>query len=279
MRQFANLDSRFTLVAVVLLIFVRETPAQNIILKTGQTIETKAIRRNAGMVLGKIQAGGGGGEIGYPASAIARIGFPEPPQLKSAARFLSQGEPAKALAEIGPVVKYYGAFRDIAGNWWAQAALLEVAALSGMQLDRQAEALGEEIRKNATDPETARAAQLQLVPGFVRNEEFDQALQLCDNVIKESARPEVLAEAWVRKGDAFLAQRQWDSALLAYLHIPVLYPEEKLWMPSALLGSGRAFRGLNDLERAKKSLADLTAEFPKSAQAQIAQVELKKLRK
>jgi len=279
MRRFPILASRFTIVAFVLLILVRQPLGQNVLHKSGQTIETKGVRRNGDMVMGKIQVGSSNGEIGYQASAIARIDFPEPPQLKTTAEFLSQSESSKALADIGPVVKYYTQFRDIPGNWWAQAALLEVSALSGMQLDKEAEALGEEIRRNATDPETARAAQLQLVPGLVRNEKFDQALQLCDNVIKDSARPEVLAEAWVRKGDVFLAQRQWDSALLAYLHIPVFYPGEKLWMPPALLGSARAFRGLDDLERAKKSLADLTTEFPKSPQAEIAQAELKKLRK
>ena len=279
MRRFSIHDSRFTLVAFVLLILVRQALGQNILLKSGQTIETKGVRRSGDMVMGKIQVGSSHGEIGYQASAIARIDFPEPPQLKTTAEFLSQSESSKALADIGPVVKYYTQFRDIPGNWWAQAALLEVSALSGMQLDKEAEALGQEIRRNATDPETARAAQLQLVPGLVRNEKFDQALQLCDNVIKDSARPEVLAEAWVRKGDVFLAQRQWDSALLAYLHIPVFYPEEKLSMPPALLGSARAFRGLDDLERAKKSLADLTTEFPKSPQAEMAQAELKKLRK
>jgi TolA-binding protein len=83
----------------------------------------------------------------------------------------------------------------------------------------------------------------------------------------------------VRKGDGFLAQRQWDSAVLAYLHVPVFYPDEKLWMPPALLGSARAFRGLDDLDRAKKSVAELIAEFPKSPQAEIAQAELKKLPK
>jgi len=279
MRRFPILASRFTIVAFVLLILVRQPLGQNVLLKSGQTIETKGVRRNGDMVMGKIQVGSSNGEIGYQASAIARIDFPEPPQLKTTAEFLSQSESSKALADIGPVVKYYTQFRDIPGNWWAQAALLEVSALSGMQLDKEAEALGQEIRRNATDPETARAVQLQLAPGLVRNEKFDQALQLCDNVIKDSARPEVLAEAWVRKGDVFLAQRQWDSALLAYLHIPVFYPGEKLWMPPALLGSARAFRGLDDLERAKKSLADLTTEFPKSPQAEIAQAELKKLRK
>ncbi len=274
-----RVDPRVTLGVVMLLTFVRPAGAQNILLKTGQRIETKSLRRSGDMVMGRIQVGSSAGEIGYRASAIARIDFPEPPQLKTAAEFLGQGEASKALAEIGPVVKYYTGFRDIPGNWWAQAALLEVSALGAMQLDKQAEALGEEIRRNAADPETARAAQLQLVAGLVRTEEFDEALQLCAETIKQSAKPEVLAQAWVRKGDVFLAQRQWDDALLAYLHVPVFYPNEKLWMPPALLGSARAFRGLDELERAKKSLADLATQFPKSPQAEIAQNELKKIRK
>ena len=83
----------------------------------------------------------------------------------------------------------------------------------------------------------------------------------------------------MRKGDAFLAQRQWDGAVLAYLHVPVFYEAEKRWMPPALLGSARAFRGLEDLERAKKSLNDLTAEYPQSAQAEMARAELQKLPK
>ena len=176
-------------------------------------------------------------------------------------------------------MKYYQPFRDLPGNYWAQAALLEVSALAGMQLDKEAEALGEEIRKNSTDPETARAAQLQIVGSLVRKEDYAKALALCDAVIKESASPSVLAEAWVKKGDALLAQRQWDTAVLAYLHVPVFYENEKLWMPPALLGSARAFRGLEDLESAKKSLNDLTAQYPKSAQAETARAELQKLPK
>ena len=271
--------SAATLVFLMLLLVSPSLPAQNIILKSGQTIATKGVRRSGDMVMGKVLVGASSGEVGYQASTITKIDFPEPPQLKTTAAFLSQGEPAKALADIGPVVKYYQPFRDIPGSWWAQAALLEVAALGGMQLDKEAAALGDEIRKSVTDPEMARAAQLQLVPGFVRQENYAQALQLCDAVIKDSGRSDILAEAWVRKGDAFLAQRQWDGAVLAYLHVPVFYQDEKRWMPPALLGSARAFRGLEDLDSAKKSLNDLTAQFPKSAQAETARAELQKLPK
>ncbi len=273
---------RFTPLVIVLgllLVIVSHASAQNIQLKTGQTIETKGVRRSADMVMGKVQVGSSSGEVGYQVSTIAKIDFPEPPQLKTAAALLSQNEPAKALADIGPVVKYYAAFRDIPGNWWAQSALLQVSALAGMKLDKEAEALSEEIRKSVTDPETARAAQLQLVAGLVRSEDYPKALQLCDAVIKESAQPDVLAEAWVRKGDALLAQREWHSAVLAYLHVPVFYQEEKRWMPPALLGSARAFRGLDEWERAKQSLQDLTAGYPKSPQAELAQAELQKMPK
>jgi TolA-binding protein len=271
----SHLAQRF----LVALVLATSASGQNIILKTGQTIETKGVRRSGDMVMTKVQVGASSGEVGYQVSTIGKIAFPEPPQLKTTAAFLSQGQPEKALADIEPVVKYYDPFRDVPGNWWALAALLKVSALSGMQLDKEAERLGDEIRKSVTDPETARAAQLQRVAGLVRRGEYGKALQLCDTVIKESAKAEVLAEAWVHKGDALLAQRQWDGAVLAYLHVPVFYDDEKLWMPPALLGSARAFRGLEDMERAKRSLNDLTAGYPKSAQANVARAELQKLPK
>ena len=263
----------------LVLVIAPSAQAQTILLKTGQTIETKGARRSGDMVMIKVRVGASSGEVGYRASTIAKIDFREPFQLKTTAAFLSQGQAEKALAEIEPIVKSYEPFRDIPGNWWAPAALLKVSALSGMQLDKEAEKLGDEIRKNVIDPETARAAQLQLVAGLVRKDEYDKALQLCDNVIKESTKAEVLAEAWVDKGDVFLAHRQWDAAALAYLHVPVFYQEEKRWMPPALLGSARAFRSLEDLEEARRSLNDLTAGYPKSAQAEIALTELQKLPK
>jgi tetratricopeptide (TPR) repeat protein len=274
--KFASHLAQLFLVALVL---ATSASGQKIILKTGQTIETKGVRRSGDMVMTKVQVGASSGEVGYQVSTIGKIAFPEPPQLKNTAAFLSQGQPEKALADIEPVVKYYEPFRDVPGNWWAPAALLKVSALSGMRLDKESEKLGDEIRKSVTDPETARAARLQLVAGLVRRGEYGKAQQLCDTVIKESAKADVLAEAWVHKGDALLAQRQWDGAVLAYLHVPVFYDDEKLWMPPALLGSARAFRGLEDMGRAKRSLNDLTAGYPESAQAEIARTELQKLPK
>jgi TolA-binding protein len=44
-----------------------------------------------------------------------------------------------------------------------------------------------------------------------------------------------------------------------------------------LLGSGRAYRRLDDVDHAKKAFNELISNFPQSAEATMAQTELKKL--
>jgi hypothetical protein len=77
---------------VLLFLFVRPGYAQNILLKSGQTIETKGVRRSGDMVMGKVQVGASSGEVGYQASTIAKIDFPQPPQLKTTEAFLGQDD-------------------------------------------------------------------------------------------------------------------------------------------------------------------------------------------
>ena len=251
--------------------------AQNILLQSGQKIETLGIRRDGDMVMGKVQVGTGSGEVGYRLAQIAKVEFPEPGALKKAADFLVQGQPDKALAEINPVVAYYTPFRDVPGNWWAQSALIKVSALAAQQKEKEAEALAGEIEKFAKDQDMARAAQLRLVGALVRSNQLDKALEICDAALKSSTDPTTIANAWIARGDILLAQKDWDEALMAYLHVPIFYQDERLFQPAALLGSGRAYRRLNDKDRAKKSFNDLIAAFPQSAEAAAAQTELKKL--
>ncbi|CAN5604986.1 hypothetical protein BH18VER1_BH18VER1_06700 [soil metagenome] len=277
-RRFLKCGSLTAAVAALFATGV-STQAQTIVLKTGQQVETKGISRSGTKIMGKIDVGGSSGEAGYDISAIARIQFPEPRGIKSAAELLAQGQPEKALAEVAPIIAYYAPMKDIPGAWWSNAAIIKVAALAALQRDAEAEPLAREIQKNATDPEIARAANLRIAAVLVQKQEYEKAAEICDRAIKESARQDVLADAWVTKGHVLLAQREWDAALLAYLHVPVFYEDEKLFMPPAILGSARAYRRLDDFERAKQSLNELVTTFPKSAEATLAQAELKKLPK
>ena len=263
---------------IMLMIMIKSSAfSQTITLQTGQKIETQGLRRDGDMVMGKVQVGSGSGEVGYHPAQIAKIDFPEPAALKTASDLLVQGQPDKALAQINPVVSYYSPFKDVPGNWWAQAALIKVSILASQQHETEAEALANEIQKAAKDPDMAQAAQLRLVGAFIKKAEFDKANTICDAALKTSTDPNTLANAWVAKGDMLLAQKEWEDALMAYLHVPVFYQDEKIFLPPALLGSGRAYRRLNDKDRAKRAFNELISSYPQSAEAKDAQAELKKL--
>jgi len=276
-----RLDSSILLflLLVILLMLSPLALAQTITLKTGQKVETQGLRRDGDMVLGKVQVGTGSGEIGYHPSQIAKIDFPEPRGLKTAGDLLTQGQPEKALAEIEPVIAFYQAYKEIPGSWWAQAALTKVSVLAALQRGAEAESLAADIQRSVTDPEIARGAQVRLTAGLIRKRDFEKALAICDAAIKESVDPEIVANAWLNKADALFAEKEWDAALLAYLHVPVFFPDQKFVMPAALLGSGKASARLDDKTQAKRSFNDLIVAFPKSAQAAVAQAELQKLQK
>ena len=251
--------------------------AQDITLKTGQVVQTQGLRRDKDMVMAKVQVGSGSGEVGYSIPQIAHINFPEPRGIKDATDLLAQSQPDKALAQIDQVVKYYDAFRDVPGSWWSQAALVKVSILAAMQKDAEADALTNQIEKVVTDPNTARAVRVRLTSGLIRKKEFEKAMAICDAAIKESDEPEVLADAWLHKGDALAGLKNWDDALLAYLHVPVFYNDQKSLLPPALLGSARAYWRLDDAARAKKAFNELIAAYPQSAEAATARTELQKI--
>lgn len=268
---------KLALVTVLMLGLDHSANCQSIILKTGQKIDTHGVRRDGELVMGKVQVGTGSGEVGYHVAQIAKIEFPEPRALKIASDLLTEGQPDKALAEIDPVVKYYEPFKEVTGAWWAQAAAIKVSVLAALRREPEGEALTSEIQKTVTDPETARSVQLRLAGGLIRKKEFEKAIAICDTAIAQSNDSSVLAEAWIKKGDALFAQRQFDVALLAYLHVPVFYNDEKSFVPAALLGSARAYWRLDDAAQARRSLNDLIAAYPKSAEASVAQSELQKI--
>ena len=253
-------------------------PGITINLKEGKSVVTTRIRRLEGKVMATEQIGAGTGEIGYPVSAIAKVDFPEPTQIKTSADLLAQGKAPAALAQIEPVVIYYAPFKDVPGNWWAQSARLKLKALVALNRDPEAAALVDDIVKNSTDPESGWAAQALLAGSLVRKGEGEKALVSCDAVIKTSADPDTVSTAWVAKGRAHLMLKDWDSAMLAFLHVPVFYPDQTTLMPQVMLGSAQAYAGLEDKVNAEKTFNELISQYPASAEATEAKAGLQKIK-
>ena len=263
--------------------------AQNILLKDGTTIATKGLRRTGDTIMAtvdipipaspgqpaKVQTG----ELGYLLSKIAKLDFPEPPQLNTAPELIATGKVEEAIAQIDPVVRYYESFRDAPGSWWQESLLIKVEALQALENYKESDPLIDNLSRLATDPETLRAAKVFIAAKLTRRGDHARALEMFEQVLKETRKPMTLATASVNMGHCYLALKQYDEALLAFLQIPVFYPRQKMLLAQALLGSARAYYGLEDLPRAKTTLDELLKDFATSPQAADAKAELEKIAK
>ncbi len=258
--------------------------AQNIVLKDGKVVTSKGLRRQGDTIMATIEipvpaiegkpAHVQTGEVGYPLPQIARLDFPEPAQLRTAPDLILAGKAPEALALIEPVVKYYEPFRDAPGSWWDEAALLKAEALQAMGNYKDAEPLIQSLARIGGDPETARAAKVFVGAGLTRRGEYAKAVPLFDEVLKDAVKPVTIASASVHKGQSHLGLKEYESALLAFLQVPVFYPGQKLLVPQALLGSAKAYVGLEDLPQARNTLNELLKDYAASPQAAEARAEL-----
>jgi len=243
----------------------------------GKIVSASAVRRSGGNVMATVQIGTGGGEIGYAVSSISKIDFPQPPQLTTAADLLAHGKAGEALAQINPVVNNQANFRDIPGNLWPQAVRLKINALMALKQDSEVSALVNDLVKYSLDPEAIRAAKAIEASSLERKGEHEKAIALCDEIIRTEGDSNTMAMAWSVKGQGYLALKDWDSSLLAFLHVPVFYQDQTSQMPGVLIGAARAYEGLEDYAHAKASLEELMKSYPDSTEAAQAKAELKKL--
>lgn len=268
-------------VFIAILALAVNASGQTILLKDGKKVLSKALRRAGDSILATNPAVDGAaplqGDIGYPLANIEKIEFPEPAVLKSAAGLLASGKAADALAQSESAFTYFAGFRDAPGSYWPDLALLRIGALVALDRDGDAEPLARQISSQATNPETARGAQAHLAGIAARRGDHAKAIEICDDILKEANRPDTLATAAINKARSHQALKQWESAVLAYLNIPVFYPEQRGYVPTYLLGAAQCYFELADLPRAKDALNELIKSYPAIPEAATAQQELEKI--
>jgi tetratricopeptide (TPR) repeat protein len=217
-------------------------------------------------------------ELGYPVSSIAKIEFPEPSELKSVPDLLLHGKATEALTQLGPVVQSQEPFRAIPGNWWVQAAQLKLTALLSLQRDFESESLIQQLSQLANNPDATWTAKVQKAAMEARKKNYDSATAVFDSAIAECKSPEILAYAWLNKAHILLAKRAFEPALLAYLRISVLYPNQRFLLPAALIGSAHAYRGLGDENEARRTLTEEASKYPDAPETAAAKAELEKFK-
>jgi TolA-binding protein len=274
---------RILIATVFTLVTLQRTLAADVAvtlyLKDGRTVSAPSVRVTGNTLMASVVDNGIKGEIGYPLDTVTKADFPQPPQFQACKDLLAQNKAAEALREIAPVLDGFYPLRNVPGNWWAQAALIKINALDALGREKDAQPLLDSLAGAPLDPVTMQSVRLQQAAGWARNGQYDKAVAVYDSTLSGTRDSSMLAQAWVLKGQSLLAQKKWEPAVLAFLHVPVFYPDQKLFMPAALLGSARALTGLDAFGAAKERLGQLVESYPASPEAAAARIELERLNK
>lgn len=94
----------------------------------------------------------------------------------------------------------------------------------------------------------------------------DEAIATLDGIISQASESEseTLARAWILKGDCFRARNLQKDALMAYLHVDVLYPSEPAAHAEALFRLVSLWTPAGHQDRSDEAMARLTDKYPNS---------------
>jgi len=250
--------------------------AQRYRLRDGRMLEQSAVVvRNDRMVvsLADGQAGASGAEMTLPVSLVVELQWPEPEELRRGRAALASGQAGEALLEADAVASRFAPFSRVPGSWWADAQVLRIRSLA-------AAGRSEEMRQGAAKllaaaPRTDLAALVQVtVAGIDLSEgKVDGAGAVLSELLRDPVSVEVEVEGAILLGEFHLARKEWEKALEAFLRIPAFHGRRVDLMPRVLLGSARAYRGLNDAGRVERSVLELTDRYAETAQAATAKKE------
>lgn len=121
----------------------------------------------------------------------------------------------------------------------------------------------------ATDPNSAAVkfdARIGKAMCLQADTDFAKAISVLDEVIKDSPGSEtrLLADAWIKKGDCLRLQNQNKAAVMAYLHVDLLYAAESAQHAEALHHLASLWGSIGHQDRAAEASAMLTERYPQS---------------
>jgi tetratricopeptide (TPR) repeat protein len=245
-------------------------------MKNGTIQSAEGLERQGDQVMVRVNTlNAGFGQVGVPVSDIARLNLPEPKDIKSASALNSDGKFDMAFAQIDPIATYQKTIRDIPGNWWGKAAVVEIKALLGLNRTADATALENDIATYSKDPEILLGAKLEVALS-TKFTDPQVALAAYDDIINQSRDPLTLSQAWIAEADIHFGQHEFVDALMNYLTVTVFYPEHNPFIPKAMLGAAESYNKLKDLTNALKTWHQLVDSYPDSPEASLAKAELQK---
>lgn len=217
---------------------------------------------------------GGGAARVIAAAQIERLEMDPPVLLAEVEAAYTADDMTRTLTALGKLKVELEPLKNIEGGreWWIEGEFLRAHILLSQKRVADVETSMKEIAANGSAAEKRHAAvflaHLTALAG-----DPHQGLETLKSLILEARDAETLADAWLFTGQHRAAINEPAEALLAFMRVPVFYPERRLPLAAARLGAARCHMALEDHAAARRVLKELLSTQGTSAEGK----EAKKL--
>lgn len=272
--------SRHRLSIVLALVYaVSAAPAaDSLVTKDGQTITGKSYRRKDDTILVTLEIPGPDGkpmtaEKGILMTEITKVECQQPAILKDAPELLAKGQVGQVLQSVREAAEDVEPFGDLPGSPWPDLVVLQSEILIALGKDAEASTLVAPIERSSDNNVKTSAATIRALV-YARKGDHERAASLISPVLADEdakdANGSALAAAYLTRGLALLDKKEWIPALKMFLSLPVFEPDETAYNAIVMLGSAKAYFGMEDYDRAIATLKELIKAYPSSPEAGLA---------
>jgi tetratricopeptide (TPR) repeat protein len=251
--------------------------AQMLILKDGTQLGTEGFKVEGGKVYRLVRLGGDQNNVAsslLPVANIAKIDWPDVEELTEANQLLAAGKTAEAVAVLKKGKDFFEPFEKVEGNRYTEVYLAYVDALSqsGAFEDTMRAIPGLRLLK-LTSEQQLRLKIVQLNIDRQTSSDPKSIVAQAEIILGETDDSAVGASLWMLIGDVHFRAKNYEEALMAYLHVPVFFGTQVQKVPEAELNGARCLKEMRRFEDATGYYTRLIETYPGSGVADTATKE------
>ena len=248
--------------------------AQALVLKDNSRLLPDQFVVDGGKVLKKVKVGTNVATSALQMNTILRMDWPRPEELVQSGDLLAAGKSKEALDLLAKGRAFFEPFKDIPGNWYADITLAQLEAMSNSEdYTATLKALADAQRLKLDDNQKLKLKIIKLNVDRQASSDYAGIIAQAENVLAESTDSSVGASVWMIIGDVYTKQKEWEKALMAYLHVPVFYGTQIQKVPEAELQAARTLAKMRRFEDAQSYYGRLEETYKGSGIAETAAKE------
>lgn len=262
---------------VLLLALCGWAHGQTIVLKDGVRVSSDDFRVEDGKIIRTMRIQGDKTATTTVTEAqIAYLDWPEPTQLIDARSLMAQGKTADAISTLKDGVDFFTPFQKVKGGdlRYTEVFFAYVDALNqGRQFEETVKQMRQLDGLPLTEGQKLKLKVIKLDVERQTSSDYTAIIAQADNILSSTDDSGISAAVWGIKAEIFAKQKQWETALMAYLRIPVFFGTQLDRVPDAELNAARMLVKMKRYEDATQFYVRLAEQYPGSAVADAAAKE------